>query len=146
MKKSITERFWCKVDIRGEDECWEWQGAINSDGYGNFGPWNGKWWRSHQLSYFLNIGHILLGQCVCHSCDRPACCNPKHLWLGTHKENMRDMAKKRRSWGTRLVEEQVLEIRSLYKEGATLVEIGIEFGIGFQHVSRIVNRICWKHI
>lgn len=35
--------------------------------------------------------------CVCHRCDVPACFNPKHLFMGTHKENTQDMISKGRN-------------------------------------------------
>jgi len=49
----------------------------------------------HRLVWMLFNGdpgemHVL------HRCDMPACCNPEHLFLGTHLDNMRDMDEKNR--------------------------------------------------
>lgn len=58
--------------------------------------WNGKRYRGNRLVYLLANGSIDDGKFVCHSCDNTYCLNPKHLWLGTGKENMEDMVKKGR--------------------------------------------------
>jgi hypothetical protein len=139
--QSTIERFWSKVDVKGENDCWEWKACRDGCGYGKLGND-----RSHRVAFQLTHGSIAPGKKICHSCDNPGCCNPKHLWEGTHKENMADMAKKRRSWGTRLQDAEVLQIRKSYTEGSTLTELAQEYGVGFQHISRIVNRVCWKHI
>jgi hypothetical protein len=144
--KSITERFWSKVEVRGEDDCWLWTASKDECGYGKLGIGGAKWDRAHRVAYRLLIGPISEGMEVCHSCDRPSCCNPKHLWAGTHLENMKDMALKLRSRGIRLTEGQVIEMRELSESGITTVELGQRYGIAHQHASRIINRICWKYV
>lgn len=91
---SISERFWKKVDIKGENDCWNWMGAT-SYGYGQFGI-NYKLIRSHRISYMLSNGEIPDNFVICHSCDNKKCCNPKHLFLGTQSENILDAVNKGR--------------------------------------------------
>lgn len=95
MKKTIEERFWEKVNILGEDDCWEWTKAIHKFGYGKF--WlNGKEIHSHRFVYSLIYGNIPDGLWVLHSCDNGRCCNPEHLKLGTQLDNTQDMIDRNR--------------------------------------------------
>lgn len=92
---SEQAKFWNQVYIKSEDECWEWKGARHAKGYG-MARWNGKGSGAHRVAYELKNNISPKGLCVCHSCDSPPCCNPKHLFLGTIPENNQDRDNKNR--------------------------------------------------
>ena len=45
-----------------------------------------------------------------------------------------------------LTEENVLEMRQLYKKGWTLQELKNKFGMSTSYISKIVNYKQWKHV
>lgn len=98
MRATFATRFWAKV-VQSEG-CWRWTGSKTS-GYGELqrGRRVEGRVRAHRASWELHFGAIPDGLLVCHKCDNPECTNPAHLFLGTHKENMRDMAAKARHPG-----------------------------------------------
>lgn len=94
LQKKIIDRV--KVTESG---CWEWQRSRNPKGYGKIGiRTNGKdkTWLAHRLSYTAFHGEIPDDMLVMHSCDRPSCCNPEHLSIGTAQDNTDDMVAKGR--------------------------------------------------
>ena len=83
--------FWNHILIQGADECWPWVGYRTN----NYGVFRGE--RAHRYMFRLIHGRIPRGFDVLHSCDNPPCVNPKHLWLGNHIANMKDMKRKKRA-------------------------------------------------
>jgi len=90
------KRFWDKVCIKGEKECWLWLASKHrKTSYGQF-SFEGKTQYAHRFAWALTNGPIPEGKTVLHSCDNTACVNPAHLNLGTQLENIEDMNKKGR--------------------------------------------------
>lgn len=146
------ERFFAKVDRKGKNECWLWKASKDSDGYGTF--------RlglvvvlAHRFSYTISFGKIDKGLHVCHTCDTPACVNPRHLFLGTNHDNMQDMVRKGRSTfgrfrgsengNSKLKNETVLEIKKMLREGKSLMNIARQFGISKRTVMDIKQNKTW---
>lgn len=93
-----VERFWSRVEVRGPDECWQWNGATLTDGYGSFlTPFGCS---AHRYSWALHNGRFPPpGMVVRHACDNRPCTNPNHLEIGTQLDNVADMiARGRGHW------------------------------------------------
>lgn len=144
--------FWTRVDRSGgPDACWEWQGAKQATGYGNL-QIDGRSVRAHRLAWSLAHGPVPDGMLVCHRCDNRPCCNPAHLFLGTHAENLADMAAKGRSSrgshrpATTLTVKDVRGIRARVAAGEPRSAVARDHGISNSAVSMIVRRKTWKHV
>lgn len=94
-------RFWGHVERRSTADCWPWLRAKDRDGYGVFRVRTGNI-GAHRVALALSAGGIDAKATVCHRCDNPSCCNPAHLFVGSSRDNTRDMmAKGRQGWGDR---------------------------------------------
>lgn len=150
------ERYTEKIPF---SSCHYWVGALSrKNGYAAFrirekgNRDNLRTFRVHRLIYELKVGSIS-GKHVLHSCDNPQCINPEHLHLGTHQDNMREMAERKRCKSgsshksARLTEHNVKEIRSLYASGKyTTRGLGLLFNVDGKHIWNIVNGKKWKNV
>jgi hypothetical protein len=160
------ERFWCNVMIGSDDECWLWQRCTDQREYGFFG-FGRKQYRAHRIAWILTYGAIPEGLLICHHCDNPPCVNPKHLFLGTSLDNNHDRDRKGRfrplrgslngntpqtaargeaTGGSKLIVEQVLEIRRRHRNGNTAKSLAPLFGVSERAIGQIVHRETWTHI
>jgi hypothetical protein len=137
-EKTIA-RFWSKVDIRGENECWEWQGPKDFGNYGRF-----KSEIAHRLAYRLTKGEIPSKLYVCHKCDNPPCCNPTHLFLGTPADNVADRETKGRGRKTKgykqITPDEAAQIRKLYFESLyTKIDLSKKFNVSLRTIYRVLK-------
>ncbi len=148
LQPDYPERFWAKVEILGLDDCWYWQAGVDDCGYGTM-RWinDNKMDKAHRIAWMLTNGAIPEGLEVCHTCDNPPCCNPRHLFLGTHVDNIRDMIAKGRLVTPRgeqhgeakFSDAQIAEMREAYKQGESPVSIEKRFGVSHSHIYAILH-------
>lgn len=87
IRLTSQERFWPKVDRRGDNECWPFLAYLNRDGYGQFHG-EGEV-LAHRFAYRVLVGPIPEGLTLDHLCFNKACVNPAHLEPVTINENLR---------------------------------------------------------
>lgn len=165
-------RFYGKINTTTPDACHEWIAWRRKDGYGQLRVGK-RFILAHRIAYMLHHNVELPtpstenGTWVLHHCDNPPCCNPAHLYLGTHKDNMRDKAIRNRvnstgeANGRALISEtDVLDIRRILHEKierhaqglgtrrfANLMKAVMQhYGLSHGAVNDILFRRSWKHI
>jgi len=101
-------KLWSRVNRGGKDSCWEWTGGRNTGGYGlmSVNSLPEDYERTgrtktqvlvHRAVAYQVYGDLAVDKYVCHSCDKPLCCNPDHIWVGSQYENVHDMLTKGRA-------------------------------------------------
>lgn len=145
------DRFYDKVMPEPNTGCWLWLSTTNWKGYGQF--WiNGKYQMAHRISYLWNVADIPDGLLVLHTCDNPSCVNPDHLRVGTNQDNMTDRNKKNRQakgnfhGNRKLIDEDIISIRSMIDSKIPLRQIANAFGVTRRNINDIKNKAIWNHI
>src|SRR5271154_3907006 len=136
--------------------CWLWLGRCEKlTGYGIcWMDGEGRKRGAHRVMWELVFGPIPPNLHVCHHCDNPPCVNPDHLFLGTTRDNLRDAARKGRTFRPtgekhpmhKLSEKDVREIRTRRANGEGPIALGKEFGVGYKQIWRICKGGNWGHV
>lgn len=139
----VNDKFWSKVDIRGDDECWPWTGAIGTQGYGIF--YQGKQLYAHRVANELSLGSIPRGLIILHRCDNRVCCNPAHHIRGTRRDNALDRDEKSRVRHgedhafARLSANDVVTIKSRASAGEKRIVIATDYGLHRNYVDQVIR-------
>lgn len=151
----LEERFWRFVDKKSDNECWNWLGQ-KIRGYGRISV--GKRGESslgaHRFSWQMHSKkYIPKGMFVMHSCDNPSCVNPKHLSLGTPKDNSDDMILKGRKKivvpvgennGKAIINADI--VRQIRASDMNHTALGRLLGVSPNCVRGVRTGRTWKHI
>jgi hypothetical protein len=168
---SVFERF---VVRNGEDECWGWRGWYNpSAGHRRSAHMYGRMrlqyqkkritYPAHRFSYLMynypnEPSPLERKDFICHTCDNPICCNPKHLYVGNHEVNMADMVHKGRSTagmhgnGARYSKKVPIAVHMLRSKGLEYLEISDEVNdmlgvrLAKSTISGILNGKTWRNV
>jgi hypothetical protein len=154
--------FWLKcvrVKHSEPDACWNWKRSKNKHGYGRlrFGGLIGVY--AHRVAYYLaHPGEIELRSSVhddcqvLHHCDNGSCCNPKHLYLGNHLQNMQDKAKRGRAPSfkgethrrAKLTNAEAFDIRWMHDAGATKNALALLYDVSFACIKDVCSKSTYK--
>lgn len=146
---TVTERFWAR--ITKTDNCWTWNGATDTSGYGLLEVEN-KTRAVHRLSWELHYGSIPNGLGVFHKCDNRICIRPSHLFIGTARDNVADRDRKgrqaigKRNARTKLMPTQIRQIRELFVKGVSYSALGRKFSVDAKTIWCVINGKSWKYV
>jgi hypothetical protein len=137
------EKLLNSISVNEKTGCWEWNRKYKkSNRYPKITVGKYKAQTIHRFMYEHCNGKIPDGLIICHKCDNVICCNPEHLFAGTHRDNAIDMVSKNRRRYTdkrylKLNDEMVLAI---FKDKRMGKEIAKAYGVDATVVSKIKQK------
>jgi len=161
-ENKFEQRFWPKVNKEGSvpshmphlGKCWEWIGGTIPNGSGRYGAFESPVGvLAHRYSWTLHKGQIPDGLKVLHHCDNKLCVNPSHLFIGTAKDNARDLISKGLKVtpkgedvvGSKLTKEQVLEIYNYPSVYGGINLLSHKHGVSRSTIKNIRSGKAWAH-
>lgn len=150
MDRYDVARFWSRVEVRKQAQCWPWRYGPDEHGYGAFRELVGtRIEPAHRVAYMIAHGEIPEGKVIRHTCDNPLCCNPDHLEIGTHQDNVADRVARGRSaigednGRSVLSTTQVQHIRESQLSARALAK---HYGVDVKTITKIRSRETWAHV
>jgi len=169
-------RLWENIQQCGHEDlcpycCWPWLKQRDKDSHGIISiAYNGRnqGYRVARIVWELWHGRPLVDTLLaCHFCDNPPCCNPAHIWPGTHQQNHRDaMAKGRDARGlnsgvntkpeafprgerhhkAKLTEQDVRDIREAHRQGRSAYYLQNLYPVSKPTIQAILDYVTWKDV
>ena len=151
---AIEARFWSMVQRGPSEACWDWQASRAPSGYGRFKIASFEARHSNRVAWTIANRREPGDLIIRHTCDRPQCCNPAHLLIGTPLDNARDKVERGRcgtsdqrgvkNGAARLTLEQIGEIVASFRRGEQNMTIATRYPVGHALVSRIRTGRSWQ--
>lgn len=103
----------------------------------------------------ISLGRDLgMEEIACHICDNPICCNPRHLYAGSRKDNAQDAIDRgritptdqrgERNGNAKLSNDDVSRILDMIDRGKTNVAIAKHFAVSHSMISKIRTGNGWR--
>lgn len=124
------------------DGCWEHSGSLGSHGYPQATSPRGGSTTAHRAGWLLQVGEIPPRMMVLHNCNNKLCVRLDHLRLGTHKDNMDDMARVGHP-SRKLSPEQV---HTALASAAPLRHIAAQFGVDMVVIQNLRRGKTYRHV
>jgi hypothetical protein len=156
----IRDYIFCRCLVN-DDDCWIWQGALNSTGVPVFMLRALGGTRNVRAVAWLAAGRPLRQGRVfaVPECDS-RCCNPEHMRYVTRREAMRLASARgtlssgprhaaailpsRRASAMLLTAETVRQMRARYESTANAALVAREFGVSHSHAHRVCTHRAWR--
>ena len=152
----VIARFWSKVDVTSQiKQCWEWRGATRGKaGDGSYGRMKvgGASLTASRIAWEIYHGEDLGEYSALHRCDNPACCNPLHIYAGSHEENRKDLQFANATKGLRISPKKRLDARSVslikaaISQGISDEQIAADAGLTIRTVADIRRGDRWANV
>lgn len=144
MVDETNKKFLSNIDQK-DGECWTWKLCFNTGGYGSFRRASGATEQAHVYSYALHnnklskYGKPQVSGLILHKCGNRKCCNPKHLYEGSYKDNARDSIE-HGTFVSATVKLSYSDIIKLQQSGASQVDIAKVANVTQSGISRFISR------
>lgn len=139
----IAELFWKRVTKSDDaDGCWTHSGSLGSHGYPQATGFRGYSEPAHRVSWYIHNGAVEGGLFVCHRCNNRMCVRPDHLYAGTHKQNMDDMARAGHP-NRKMTEETVRLVRT---SKAPMLTLARAIGVDPKTIDNVRRGVTYRHV
>lgn len=148
-RKNVATDVFKHIDMRPVHPltCWLWIASVSDKGLPYF-QYEHRKYTAYRLVYWLMHPDFDLDNSrllIRHKCmnalgehvDNPLCCNPAHMEVGTHQDNMNDMMLRGRKG---LPQEALVDILELNTRAPGLTHSQIAKAVGDKHQIRIARQ------